>query len=426
MNEWRGYRGENPHQKFPPNPSRSQNRRRPPSGSWQPTVPSWEKKFCFSTCSISWRQLCEAKKMMPYYKNIAQWNDSAGEEAFHNAKARFWAEINGFPCDISLPNPDIYIDEIDWNCDIDPKLLLDLDQEPPAPSDGDKEGNIGFLGDSFNLSNGPIPCTGWGDAEDPVSPVNNSSVEPAWGNCEQNADCSDVRDYNGWENRPLDSWENGGGKWRGDCDKNADFNYEQNRSGWENKAVEDDSWENGGAKGWGNCDRNADNSNKQNWSGWESKAEENNSWENSGGKSKQNWSGWESKAEENNLWENGGGKSWGWGRWESDINKQDNWESRKNDWTWETNNGNCRKREGGGHYASGYKTSRFQGDDYQSNSGWRNCRGRKRVNFIYERPVMDNRPLDSWKWDSMHSCGPINHHLPAESGGSWCWEKPVS
>ncbi|KAK9289436.1 hypothetical protein L1049_007591 [Liquidambar formosana] len=64
---------------------------------------------------------------------VVKWNDSAGEEAFHNAKNRFWAKINGLPCDLPFPDPDIYIDEIDWNPNIDPELVLDLEREPIDP-----------------------------------------------------------------------------------------------------------------------------------------------------------------------------------------------------------------------------------------------------------------------------------------------------
>lgn len=100
---------------------------------------------------------------MYLYENIVQWNDSAGEEAFQNAKNRFWAKINDRPCDISLPDPDIYIDEIDWNSSIDPELILDLEREP-KPSDETKGEGV-IVGDPF-LLNQPIACTGWGDAEE--------------------------------------------------------------------------------------------------------------------------------------------------------------------------------------------------------------------------------------------------------------------
>ncbi|CAK7342686.1 unnamed protein product [Dovyalis caffra] len=110
--------------------TRSRSRKPPPHGSWQPTVPSWEKRFCYSVGSIPWGKLLETKRSMYLYENVVQWNDSAGEEAFHNAKNRFWAEINGLPCNISLPDPDIYIDQIDWNSNVDSELLLDLEREP--------------------------------------------------------------------------------------------------------------------------------------------------------------------------------------------------------------------------------------------------------------------------------------------------------
>lgn len=48
------------------------------------------------------------------YIRIMQWDDSAAAEAFNNAKMRYWGYCNGFPCSIPLPNPDAYIDEIDW------------------------------------------------------------------------------------------------------------------------------------------------------------------------------------------------------------------------------------------------------------------------------------------------------------------------
>ncbi|XP_077242554.1 uncharacterized protein LOC143883075 [Tasmannia lanceolata] len=298
MDECRGYEGNFFSQKVQRYPPRSQIRR-PPQGCWQPTVTSWEKKFCSSVCSISWKQLCETKDLMSYYENIAQWNDSSGEEAFHNAKARFWAEINGLPCDISLPNPDIYIDEIDWNSNIDPELLLDLDKKPLAPSDEEKNEKLGW--DPFNLSNFPIPCTGWGDDEDPVhnspaesfnypfpctgwgdaeDPVNDSRAEPAWGNFDLNVDNDNAKDWIGWENR---------------C--GAEF------------------MGNDGAKGHVNCDGNANNYDTHVWSRWESRAKEDNSWENSGGNS------WENRDVEGNSWEQDG--------------------------LLETNNGNCWRRQGG-------------------------------------------------------------------------------
>ncbi|KAM1008328.1 hypothetical protein FF1_004756 [Malus domestica] len=81
---------------------------------------------------------------MSLYNNIVEWNDSAGEEAFNNAKNRFWAEMNGLipRSDISLPDPDMYIDDIDWrsSCNnIDPQLILDLEKSKKTKPSDDRE-----------------------------------------------------------------------------------------------------------------------------------------------------------------------------------------------------------------------------------------------------------------------------------------------
>ena len=91
------------------------------------SVPSWEKKFCFVVGSMPWIRLLEAKKNISKFDNVMKWDDSAGKKAFHDAKRRFWAKFNGFPCNIPLPDPDIYIDKIDWDSKIDPQLLLDVE-----------------------------------------------------------------------------------------------------------------------------------------------------------------------------------------------------------------------------------------------------------------------------------------------------------
>lgn len=58
---------------------------------------------------------------------MLNWDGSAAKEALQNAKERFWALINDLPCDNPLPDPDLYIDEIDWNPQMDPELMAELD-----------------------------------------------------------------------------------------------------------------------------------------------------------------------------------------------------------------------------------------------------------------------------------------------------------
>ncbi|KAF8043886.1 hypothetical protein BT93_A2010 [Corymbia citriodora subsp. variegata] len=110
-------------------------------GEWRPAVPSWEKEFCRSVGSIPWKKLLEAKRYMCIYDKVLKWNDSAVQEAFHNAKERFWAKINGIPCNIALPDPNLYIDEVDWAAEVDPKLLSDLERGLEALDGGSHNGN---------------------------------------------------------------------------------------------------------------------------------------------------------------------------------------------------------------------------------------------------------------------------------------------
>ncbi|KAB2601377.1 hypothetical protein D8674_002382 [Pyrus ussuriensis x Pyrus communis] len=139
-------------------------------------VPYWERKFCTTVGSVPWRKLVETKKYMSLYKNIVEWNDSAGEEAFNNAKNRFWAEMNGLipSSDISLPDPDMYIDDIDWSSscnNIDPQLILDLEKsKKPKPSDDREAETLGNDREFVILGLYPIylnpttlPCSGRGD-----------------------------------------------------------------------------------------------------------------------------------------------------------------------------------------------------------------------------------------------------------------------
>ncbi|EOY09111.1 Uncharacterized protein TCM_024498 [Theobroma cacao] len=231
-NNWRRQKGEIHHQEMQGTRSHS---RKPPLATWQPTVPSWEKKFCTLVGSVPWRKLLETKRFMYLYDNVVQWNDSAGEEAFYNAKNRFWAEINGLPCDIRLPDPDSYIDEIDWDSEIDPELLLDLEREPNTPDEKDKSENVVILGNSL-LLNQSFSCGGWGDAEEGVVKENNMSSNWKNQDCENsweqnyasnNCNMKDIEYRNCWNN----SWEwnrreNNYNEW-----DNNESNYVDYRSG---------------------------------------------------------------------------------------------------------------------------------------------------------------------------------------------------
>lgn len=110
------------------------------------------------------------KKFTHLYENVVKWDDSAGEEAFSNAKKRFWAELNGLPCHVFLPDPDLYIDKVDWDSEADPDLP-DLESQPlNSNADQDHEPVVIF-GDTLF----PNQVAGWGDDDENFKVPTNSS-----------------------------------------------------------------------------------------------------------------------------------------------------------------------------------------------------------------------------------------------------------
>ncbi|PQQ01617.1 uncharacterized protein Pyn_33217 [Prunus yedoensis var. nudiflora] len=161
-----------------------QKKRKPQDHSL--SVPGWEKQFCMRAGSVPWGKLVETKKyMLSLHKNIVQWNDSAGEEAFNDAKSRFWAEINGLSCNISLPDPDAYIDDVDWSSsNIDPEVILDLERSrEPKPYYYDNGETLDpeavvIIGLHLTVSNKTVACTGWGDSEEDLKNKENIHENP--------------------------------------------------------------------------------------------------------------------------------------------------------------------------------------------------------------------------------------------------------
>ncbi|CAH2074236.1 unnamed protein product [Thlaspi arvense] len=153
---------------------------KPPLGNCNPSVPAWEKEFCAVVGSVPWKKVVEAKRFMHLYDRVVQWDDSAGEDAFKNAKSRYWAEINGVPCGLSLPDPDVYIDDVDWDAEVDTELILDLERGPD-PITGEEE-HVVIL-DALVLSgqySGLGWGTGWGDAEG-INEDSFDKPENSWG-----------------------------------------------------------------------------------------------------------------------------------------------------------------------------------------------------------------------------------------------------
>lgn len=130
-------------------------------GEFYSSAPSWVRTFCTSVCRVPWRKICNARRMIFTYKNVGEWDDSAGQEAFENAKARYWARINHLPCDLTLPDPYMYIDKVNFDTFLDPELAEDLERCAFNP-DTDNQSEISRLD---TVAPEPVPTTGWVETE---------------------------------------------------------------------------------------------------------------------------------------------------------------------------------------------------------------------------------------------------------------------
>lgn len=234
---------------------------RSPSGNRQQTVPSWERRFCTVVGSLPWRNILDAKKFIHLYDNVLKWNDSAGEEAFINAKNRFWAHINGLPCQIPSPDPDIYNDKIDWNANVDPQLILDLESEPIAPENQEKAEPVVIMGGLF--SDNLYSPSGWGDAEDDMKKTGfpSENKENPWESDSAHVNESvRQKSQNGWGDVCNDSWcanqdtgvaKNSG--WEDGWNQWENKNHESNNSKYGTNSGVWQPWDHGNQENTGGC-----------------------------------------------------------------------------------------------------------------------------------------------------------------------------
>ncbi|KAK6127305.1 hypothetical protein DH2020_038968 [Rehmannia glutinosa] len=213
----------------------------------QPTVPSWEKDFCRVVGALDWETLLQMKKCMHFYDNVINWNDSAGEEAFCNAKRRYWAEINGFPCDIPFPDPDLYIEKINWDSKTNPELLPDSESVPVTP--GSDHEPVVIFGDSF-VQNQGFTVTGWGDDEETFEvPANQDDANygDSWGqNWEWGNSCNNMA-ASGWPdcNNNNNTWQYSDGSghgymsWEGGWNNDWGWSYADNNFNYVGPVVEE-------------------------------------------------------------------------------------------------------------------------------------------------------------------------------------------
>ncbi|KAL0012120.1 hypothetical protein SO802_007228 [Lithocarpus litseifolius] len=250
------------HKKLPPRPPHRDYDFENFSPGGKDVVPLWEKNFCTSVGRIPWGKIVDNKKYIHFQDNVLSWDDSAGKVAFQNAKKRFWAEINGLLCDISLPDPDMYIDEIDWNTNIDPELIKELDEElhNMQQENNNNPRRRWNQQEPKNLSNGHNT---W---ESRIEQNNGALKERGWGDCEENRWGRNEWDNgdNPWpvKNKGWGDFENKDWGWnrREPKNLNNDGNTSENRFRQNKGAFKDRGWRDCGGNGWGrNQGDNGDN-----------------------------------------------------------------------------------------------------------------------------------------------------------------------
>lgn len=362
---------------------------------------SWEIDYCNSV-RVPWRKILASKKYIYCYPSVLNWDASAGEEALQNAKQRYWAMINGLPCDNPLPDPDMYIGEIDWNPYMDPELMADLDLQFPIPEEEQKVEKLETINDEVELaqahynknklisdnpwetnhiqSTGTDSAQGWGRWDEFAqahynknqatsdNPWESNHVQSTgrdlaqgWGGWD---DSVNLKNDNPWEkscSQPVDSlkdnvWGNGNesGGWYQGTDNNrssAFINYRCGNSSNNNRQTVAVSQE------WAHRENNS-------WSWSHGNAEGLKNKDSCGYSCENNYSigskdrGWGDNRNDSLSWRCNQNESWGW---RGNQNESRGWRGNQN----ESFRGGCRKRENSVQHMSKYKSSRYHGDTYR-------------------------------------------------------------
>ncbi|MBA0769942.1 hypothetical protein Gotri_018628 [Gossypium trilobum] len=99
-------------------------------------LPTWEKKFCIEVGAMPWERFVEAKKNLYENDKVFEWDDSA----------------------------DLYIDNIDWNSEIDPELFSEI--KSLTDNENEEKDNTKEI-DWFPIPLEEIQATGWDEYEEP-------------------------------------------------------------------------------------------------------------------------------------------------------------------------------------------------------------------------------------------------------------------
>ncbi|XP_071931871.1 uncharacterized protein [Coffea arabica] len=324
---------------------------------------SWEIDFCKSV-RVPWQKVVTTKKYMYCHENVVKWDDSAGEEAFHNAKRRYWEKINGLPCETPLPDQDVYIDEIDWNPNIDARLISDLDGEyfnPDETECAEKSesvtNNEGILDTEGDPGDNP-----W-ERGSSQRVDNQKGASSSWG---QHYESIKLKNVN-------DPWKQSGSKaveplknnaWKRRSDESLDWNQESNYNKQSSNAniIPQNSWSRGFDLGCGGEKRQRQDYWTRGWKQWTSSGHEpqrsgnavitslNNFASQTGAPWNRGWTNWEEKQLTRN---DSGGHSFS----------------------------SCRKRGGSFQHGPRYKASRFETNDHVMAYQWQREKSQKTVHF---------------------------------------------
>ncbi|XP_047980236.1 uncharacterized protein LOC125221934 [Salvia hispanica] len=354
----------------PPSPPRPYS-----SGVAHSRVPSWEIDYCHS-CKVPWNKVLASKKYIYSYPSVLNWDGSAGKEALENAKQRFWAKINGHLCDNPLPDPDMYIDEIDWNPYIDRELMEDLDLQVFYPDEAEKLGQLDTI-------NEEVEC-----AQTQHDKKQYTSDNP-WER-DQVHGTDNLKQANAWDRwddtlnlRNDDPWEQSCRKLVGSSKDNT---WGIRSESWEwpqglDKTQSSSFADSGRGKSW-NCNEKTMAVRED---GWGQGHRENNSW--SWGPGNNNSTRVPLFETNNSIgskergWRDNRNVSWGVRDARYDDSEAKHWDPNFRQGGWSSRGGG-RKRESSVQHTSKYKSSRYLGDPY--GYGFGGCNWFLRIlHFLY-------------------------------------------
>ncbi|XP_020240566.1 uncharacterized protein LOC109819290 [Cajanus cajan] len=322
---------------------------------WKDGIPLWEKKYCTIVGLVPWQKIIDSKLLVYCHNNVFDWNDSAAEEAFQNAKKRYWANINSIPCDISLPDPDAYIDQIDWDPHIDPELIKEIDSAFFYVPDEEQE-KIMKNKRTKTSDNGEYP---WECTDTPHNRALENNKVQGWDqgnsgnvdNTDNPWECNITRGKGGltknaWEDGvPVDPWS-----WYEGMD------HDNQCQGWNSGNLQkDDGW--GRGSSW--CQQQSNNLANIGNSCW------------------QRHSSQQNVTSKNTGWRNSGSNVSGWKRQEkADVSSDLQFRRNYGGWTFR-NQGN-QWREGSHRNNLGYNGSQFQRNGRQTGHYWGKEKSKKR------------------------------------------------